>query len=158
VIRSGVVSAVDSPHLVTVQLDPAAGCGNCARAGGCGIRLLGTTPSPVSINCDIPKTQPCLVGDRVQVRLSMPAQNWLKLVALAYGLPTLGMIAGTAGGGELARFLSMSDYHALFSLIGFAGGLAGGLFAWRKLDKPLQNKLPVHGQAEHGQIIPGTLN
>lgn len=149
-IRTGSVSAAPAAHessLLTVELDPLFGCDACASAGGCGIRFL-PGKRTTTMQCRNPTGLRLAPGDAVQVRFSDSETPWLSIVAQAYGIPTLGMLLGTAGGHLAAGSLRagvntdvVSNSGIIMALVsglpalGFALGLAGGLFAWNRIAK-----------------------
>ena len=114
-VQSGrLLSATDA----LVELDEAAVCGSCSKGGGCGIVLLPVASSRVQIPCQ--NNVGARPGDRVTVALAEPDANWLWMVLAAYGLPTLGLTAGS-----------------LLGLAGAALGLAGGLWAGSRISRSL---------------------
>lgn len=155
-IRSGVVTTGgdehNHPHLqgdtaqVYISLCPEAGCGHCAAAGGCGIRLFNSAEEHEVVLCEAPNDLPLRHGDKVDVKLSMGSKHWLYLLLLAYGLPTIGMLVGTLAATWLVNMLELTQYNALFTLTGFAAGLAGGLLAWSRLYKPDQGQRGCDGE------------
>lgn len=147
-IRSGVVVAVhtltsvDRPSqngspakLLTVRLDTLVGCGSCSAAGGCGVQLLPSANKAVQIECPLPPNSRVSVGQTVQVSIPEPTQGWLILVLSAYGWPTIGMLGGAMAGFWAATLLDVAQHQELFSVLGFAVGLGGGLLAWNRMNK-----------------------
>jgi len=139
VIRQGVVSAVkvfrNDINQFHVQLAPLSGCGNCASAGGCGLQVLPANQALLSLDCSVTCETPISVGDRVNVSLAEPERGWLRIVGMAYGFPTLGMIMGAALGYWVATVLQLTHARELISLSGFLLGLTGGLIAWDRAEK-----------------------
>jgi len=154
VIRSGVVTELrNSPLTAHVRLSPISACGSCSQSGGCGVQLLPTSNASVSIDCQLEPSTLVSVGDTVQVQLPDPDKSWLPLVALAYGIPSLGMVFGAIVGYWLAIFAQMPQSTDSFSLVGFVAGLAGGLFAWRQAEKSLVANAPVARRAPLAKIV-----
>jgi len=157
VIRSGVVNAATAatvdgksishsaivpvqvsptiPTNVQVKLDPLSGCGACSASSGCGVQLLPISETPLIIDCQLPAGATVSVGDRVQVQLAEPGSDWLRVVLLAYGSPTIGMITGALVGYWSAVALHVPQFAESVSLAGFSAGLAGGLIAWFRAEK-----------------------
>jgi len=69
------------------------------------------------------------------VRINDPDRGWLRIVSMAYGLPTIGMIFGAVAGYWAAMALQQTHLAELTSLLGFFLGLTGGLFAWDRAEK-----------------------
>jgi len=110
-------------------------------------------------------------GDTVQVQLREPGGAWLTLVGWAYGLPTLGMLLGAYLGHFLADEFAhqfaqvmpavmptgMPQEWAISALsdglpvLGFAIGLAGGLFAWNSIAKSTTTR--NRSGSEAGNIV-----
>lgn len=117
-----------------VELDDSAGCGSCSKGRGCGIVLLPAASSRVQIPCQ--NNVGARPGDRVTVALAEPDANWLWMVLAAYGLPTLGLIAG--------------------SLLGLAGavlGLAGGLLAGSRISRSLAVRAKASLRPRDARIV-----
>lgn len=133
-IRQGVVSFVSDPRF-QVLLTPLSGCGNCAAKGGCGLQLLPVKQTSIALDCFATCDTHLSIGDRVNVRLPEPDTGWLRIVGMAYGLPTLGMIIGAALGYWVASLLQLTHARELISLLGFFLGLTGGLIAWDRAEK-----------------------
>lgn len=153
-IRQGVITAVGPSRQFEVALESVAGCGNCASAGGCGVQMLPANQTPLQIKCTAAQLHSELVtGSRVSVKIAEPNSGWLKLVGLAYGLPTVGMIAGALVGYYLALFLALVDYAEVASALGFGLGLGGGLIAWDRFDKSSKSDSICKHQIDSGLIV-----
>lgn len=142
-IRTGTVSTEIAANLVEVELDNASGCNGCSRAGGCGIQFFPTTHVPIKVQCRSIVDATLRQGDRVRVSVAEPTVSWLRVVLLAYGLPTVGMLVGAFAGYGLAEWTGAPSATDLYSLIGLVIGLAGGLFAWNSLYKAKQHNLSL---------------
>lgn len=150
-IRQGVVSSVanlrrnaddqsaQNSHLnsdlIAVQLAPLSGCGNCSAAGGCGLQVLPASQTTVTVDCSIALDAPVAIGDSVSVRIAEPESGWLRIVGMAYGLPTIGMLIGAMMGHGMGTVLQLTQARELFSLVGFVLGLTGGLIAWDRAQR-----------------------
>jgi len=90
-----------------------ASCSRCASTGGCGTKsllaLFGTKPVPLELENNLGAK----VGDQIEIGIEQT--KILKLSALSYLMPLVGLF----GGGALGAVLRTSD------LIGFGLGLAG---------------------------------
>lgn len=159
-IRQGVITAVSSSQQFEVALESVSGCGNCASAGGCGVQLLPSNQIPLTIECSARSMQQALLvtGARVNVKIADPDSDWLRLVGLAYGLPTVGMIAGAFAGYYLAAFSPLAGYAELASTVGFVLGLSGGLIAWDRFDKSTESKAICVNRIDSGTIVGVTEN
>lgn len=113
-------------------------CGSCSAANGCGVQLLPTAQSAITIECSSQAHPDLTIGDRVAVRVPEPDAGWLRVVGFAYGMPSLGMVLGALAGHWGARLLQMPDSSELFTLLGFFLGLAGGLIAWSRAEKTVR--------------------
>lgn len=99
----------------TVAVDAGVSCARCARGQGCGALALASASAPVRLRCHT--CGPLRAG--TPVALDAPGDaGWLLPVLLAYGLPTLGLLAGS---------LAPEPWTPL----GAIAGLGGGLLAWR---------------------------
>lgn len=110
-----VVSRPDAGR-VEVELDPAPACARCAEGRGCGAALFAPAHRPLSLIC----RSECLlpdIGDRVTVEIGNRGSGWLQPVVLAYGLPTLGLLAGAC---------MPEPFTPLATIAGLAGGLLAG--------------------------------
>ncbi len=116
-------------NLAEIELHPLSGCGRCEHRGNCGIQLLPRGNSALLINCinSIDATP----GQQVNVKVEPPVGNWLRLVCMAYGIPTVTMLAGTCIGYIVASTLGLPNYADIGAFTGFTVGLGGGLFAWQ---------------------------
>lgn len=156
-IRQGVVSfvpdAMNSAGRVQVQLSPLSGCGNCASASGCGLQLLPAKNDLLALECLVTCDSHILVGDRVDVRLDEPDSGWLRVVTMAYGMPTIGMIIGAAVGYWAATGLQLTQARELISLLGFFLGLTGGLIAWGRVEKSTRCGLVQQGHIDTATIV-----
>lgn len=97
----------------SVQLDDALSCARCASGRDCQLVPPSRASLPIIACAGSGTLTP---GDRVELEIE-EHPGWLLPVALAYGLPTLGLLAG-------------AQFGALAGLL----GLAGGLLAWRAVD------------------------
>jgi positive regulator of sigma E activity len=117
-----------------VELDESAGCGSCSKGRGCGIVLLPAGRSRVQIPCQ--NNVGARPGDRVTVALAEPDANWLWMVLAAYGLPTLGLTAGS-----------------LLGVAGAALGLAGGLLAGSRISRSLAVRAEASLRPRDARIV-----
>ena len=107
-----------------VELDGAAACARCARGRGCGAAVFAPAGRPLRLDCALEPAGSAVaatavrVGTRVEVDLHDTGSRWLVPVVLAYGLPTLGLLAGA---------LVPEPWTPLTAV----AGLVGGLLAWR---------------------------
>jgi len=164
VIRSGTVQSIspiervdgapvsNQPN-VEVLIEPLAGCSNCSSSGGCGVQLLQTRHTNLLLHCQNAGQSQIFEGDRVRVCIAEPDSGWLRVVFMAYGLPTIGMIAGTAAGYGAAITLGITHSSELTSLLGFALGLAGGLIAWNRAEKSMHNRQLSQACVETATIV-----
>jgi len=153
-MRSGVINAPGTrDRSFQVQLDPLAGCGTCASKGGCGLQLLPTSGAPLLLECQVARKLDIRRGDRVNVQLAEPDSGWLRIVFMAYGLPTFGMIIGAVSGYWVAIALSIGDARELLSLLGFFIGLTGGLIAWDRAEKSTRGGLVSQNQVDSATIV-----
>ncbi|PIE36392.1 MAG: hypothetical protein CSA54_04510 [Gammaproteobacteria bacterium] len=122
-----------------VALDGAARCRECAKGGGCGALRLTTTEAPVFLHCVSERALPA--GTPVDITIDEQGTNWLWPVALAYGLPTLGLLIGavlpsiigismpvSTPGSSTAAGAESDAVTALAAVFGLAGGLIAGRF------------------------------
>lgn len=117
-----------------VELDESAGCGACSKGRGCGIVLLPAGSSRVQISCQ--NNVGARPGDRVTVALAEPDANWLWMVLAAYGLPTLGLTAGS-----------------LLGLVGAVLGLAGGLVAGSRISRSQADRAEASLRPRDARIV-----
>ncbi|MFT5656954.1 MAG: sigma-E factor negative regulatory protein RseC [Gammaproteobacteria bacterium] len=103
-----------------IQMHRQSACSHCELSSGCGTgaigRLLGKRSKPVAIETE----QNLKPGD--QVELGLPEQAFLKASLLIYGLPLLGLFAGSM----LAEFVFPGSEPMVFvlALTGLLSGLA----------------------------------
>ena len=123
--RLGRIVAVPGPARAIVELDDASACTRCANGRGCGAALFTPPGRSLRLDCaleaigtDGEEPGAARVGARVEVTLAASGARWLVPVALAYGLPTLGLLAGALAPEPWTPFAA-------------AAGLGGGLLAWR---------------------------
>ncbi len=119
----------------TVQLEMLTGCGSCTSSGGCGLQLLPVNQAPLEIEAMVTSGTGVDVGDQVTVQLTEPGREWLRVVCMAYGIPTLAMIIGAVAGYWAAIWVQQPQYAEGFSVLGFCLGLTGGLIAWDRSEK-----------------------
>jgi len=138
----------DATSTAWVEVEGIGGCQRCAKGRGCGAGVFGQSAQSIRIEC---KTSAQLRQDQqVVIEVDDSGSSWLWLVAAAYGLPTLGLIAATL---IATLFLSSGPWsvgdvpstaqswrEALIVLAALAG-LAGGVFAWRYLSPMLIARL-----------------
>ena len=109
-----------SGNRAEIEMHRQSACSHCELSGGCGTgaigRLLGKRNKPVAIKTD----QILKPGDRLE--LGLPEKAFLKANLLIYGLPLLGLFAGSG----LAEFLLPDAELATFVLavLGLVSGLA----------------------------------
>ncbi|SNX67697.1 RseC/MucC-like positive regulator of sigma(E) [Cereibacter ovatus] len=89
------VVAVSGDRL-QLAADRAAGCTACAMRKGCGAVELAAAARPDLIEIARPDGLAVTAGDEVE--LLLPGGSFLAAVALAYLLPTLGVVGAAAGG------------------------------------------------------------
>lgn len=157
-IREGTVGVIptDSQRNVTsvpVMLNPLSGCGSCQAAGGCGIKLLPSSPDALVVDATQAAHLTLCAGDQVQVHLPDPDTGWLRMVVLAYGLPSLGMLFGALAGFWLADVMQLSQWRDALSFLGFVAGLGGGLIAWNRAEKSVTDRVKQHLRPESASII-----
>ena len=122
-----------------VQMDAPRACGRCTAGKGCGILLFSQPNQRVSLHCD--NSVGADIEQTVTVHTPDPGANWLSLVLAAYGLPTVGMLAGALAGAWLmspsidTMTGKASGYTDAGAMIGAALGLAGGLIAWIRIGR-----------------------
>jgi sigma-E factor negative regulatory protein RseC len=106
------VVSVDG-DLVHVESSGKGACSRCAGSGGCGTKYLlaffGTKSIPLILENNLDAT----VGD--QIEIGIEHSKILKISALSYLLPLVGL----SGGGALSAVLNTSDLTAL--VLGIAG-------------------------------------
>jgi len=104
-----------------VSADRRGGCSSCPDKGGCGhAALLGEAP-PIRLKVD--NRLHARPGDWVVVGL--PSSGLMASMALAYGLPVLGFLAGTLLGSAVGGTAA--------AMIGGAAGLGSAFLAGRRL-------------------------
>ena len=135
------------------MLNPLAGCGSCTSSGGCGIKFLPSAPDTLLVDAQKASDMRLCEGDQVQVHLPDPGSGWLRLVTIAYGLPSLGMLFGALAGYSVANVMQLSHWRESLSLVGFVVGLGGGLFAWSRAEKSVTARVVQSEQPETVSII-----
>lgn len=124
--RLGRIVAATGADRARVALDPGSACARCARGRGCGAALFAPPGEPIELDCTLerspgepsPRDPARRVGARVEVELPAPGSGWLVPLALAYGLPTAGIVLGILAPEPWTPFAAL-------------GGLGLGLFGWR---------------------------
>ena len=110
-----IVSAVDNK--VFVEAVDQSTCGSCAASSGCGTKLIvsafGRKSAPLQMMNDFGG----VVGDRLEVGISQA--TLLKLSALMYLVPLVGLIVGTVFG----TLADLGDGYLL--ICGLSGALIG---------------------------------
>ncbi len=129
---------------VRVAVQGGSGCDRCAAGRGCG---LGLHQAVSHIDCRIEASDRVLpVGCAVNVHVDEASPSgWLRVVAGAYGLPVVGLLAGVVLSSSVLNVIpgrppgmvSASEFSASvrdgWVALGGVAGLAGGLLAWRLL-------------------------
>lgn len=110
-----------------VELHPASSCQRCARGEGCGAGLLASASQPVQLV--VHDRLGAKVGQWVQIEGSSDP-NWLRVVASAYGLPTLGLLSGAI----LPRMIGVEAEWVAVS--GAAIGLCCSILLWQRVIEP----------------------
>jgi sigma-E factor negative regulatory protein RseC len=112
------VREVDADRALLACEAPAAGCGACARGGGCALRrLAGGGPTLLAVPRRAPGGELLSIGTRVTVAVS--EGELLRASVRAYLPPLAGLLAGPA----LARGLVDGDG---WLLLGAVAGLVAG--------------------------------
>ena len=128
-------------ELVHVESSGEGACSRCAGSGGCGTKSLlaffGTKSIPLILENNLGAT----VGD--QIEIGIEHSKILKISALSYLLPLVGL----SGGGALSAVLSTSDLTAL--VLGIAGlGIGLGVMAEQAmLEADFENALRYYRKA-----------
>lgn len=99
-----------------VRSSGASGCGTCGESSGCGTRSLMAVFGSKTSLLQVENTVGARAGDRIEIEIEQG--KIIKMSALSYLLPVLGMI----GGGAIGNALQFGDG------IAFAGAMLG-LFA-----------------------------
>lgn len=141
VIRDAVRAS--SSQEVLVEIDNVAACQRCARGQGCGTNIFRQSGKAIQLYCrsdlDVIKDQ------QVTVEFDEGDSRWLWLIAAAYGLPLIGMITAAA---IANRFFSETGVA-----LAAAAGLAGGIFAWRRVAATLGRTLESSLCLQTGRIV-----
>jgi hypothetical protein len=156
--------------MVAVEILSVSSCARCARGQGCGAGLFNLGMAPVRLHC----LAQCQVtaGDQVTVEFEPGDSRWLWLVAGAYGLPTLGLVAGAVTAGVwltaaappllhlpwLPAWLSVtqplpSGLRDLVQGVMAFVGLSGGVLAWRTMAPALLPRLEKGLCLQSGRIV-----
>ncbi len=124
---------------LTVRSRRPAACAKCERGEGCGGglvgRLLRNPDQTLFVN-----TQPDSAWEKGQsVQLLIPASTVLRLAAVAYGLPLLGVMLGAL----IASFVSENNALTILSAVAglVAGIVAARLYLRHASDRMLQPQL-----------------
>jgi len=124
--RARVLERISDSQL-RVELSSASSCQRCARGAGCGAASLRFDQRPVQL----------IVNDRTgaeagqYVGLRMDEDpRWLWVIAGAFGLPTLGILAGA----NLPRIAGLTSEWT--AICGALAGLLSGIVLWRKQAQP----------------------
>ena len=135
-----VVEVAPTGEFVNVVLENASQCRQCARGKGCGAMLMSTQSEndKVMLRCrsDI-VVQP---GQAVIIDIEGQNSQWLWPVFGAFGLPLAGMLLATvfasvffSTGSAQGTSFSASGQSALVEVVAAIGGLAAGIWLWRRL-------------------------
>lgn len=123
---------------VSVELSGISACKRCEKGVGCGVGVFSYGSRAVQLDCLA--TVKVHRGERVEVELDTGDSSWLWLVAGAFGLPTVGVLAGGLLGqawvsaqDSLPLSVPADIVTAMVALL----GLAGGVIAWRWIDHDL---------------------
>lgn len=121
--REGRVLGESSDGYLLVEFDAANGCRACAAGRGCGFGVLERRGVTLRLPFAKPPGSCPSPGERVSIELEDDSR-WLAVVALAFGLPTLGLV----GAGITASLAGIGDIGVALAGI---GGLSGGIVACR---------------------------
>ncbi len=150
-IRSGSVVRLQQADQVLVALDPHSHCGQCSKSGSCGISFSTEPHKTPQIVCDNPLQ--AKLNDQVELQISEPSSRWVLIVAIAYGVPTLGLLLGAMLGSWGATLLPGSLNPDLMAALGGLLGLCGGLFAWNTPKQRLYCQLAANVSQLRGEIV-----
>lgn len=122
------------------------GCSSCGTASACGVPKEGKAGLHGRMVLRLTNTVGAKVGDIVD--LSVSSESMTTAVGVAYGLPTVGMIAGMA----LAHGLFGSSGEALGALLGALTGFVGARLAAASIPSGVRilaiaNTAPTQGSA-----------
>lgn len=157
--RSGtVLDAVSAGEAANVEIHAASQCARCASGKGCGAGIFNQGIAAVQIQCQNDRLlQP---GDEVVVEFEGEENSrWLAVVLGAYGLPTAGLVLSTLVAGwmiqEATPFSAMQSaaWQDLLLSIAAIAGLAGGVFAWRKLAPAMLRRADAGRCLRSGRIV-----
>ncbi len=133
--RSGQVVALQE-QTATIEIAAVAGCGHCSHQVHCTQSLL---PLKNTLQVLVNNVSAARIGDVVTIELPDPPSAWIWLVLGAYGLPTLGLMAGACLAAFTPFALSNEFNGDVMVSIGVVSGLFGGLLAWHMV-RPLVEK------------------
>ena len=108
-----------------VRSSGASGCSSCGESKGCGTRSLMAVFGNKSSLLKIQNTVGARTGDRVEIEIEH--SKIIKMAALSYLLPLLGLI----GGGAIGNALQSGDGIAFAgAMIGLVAGFAYSYYAY----------------------------
>ena len=122
------------------------GCASCGTASACGVPKEGKAGLHGRMVLRLANTVGAKVGDIVD--LSVSSESMTTAVGVAYGMPTVGLIAGMA----LAHGLFGSSSEALGALLGALSGFVAARLAAARIPSGVRilaiaNTAPVQGSA-----------
>lgn len=128
----------DASDTAWVEVEGLSGCQRCANGQGCGAGVFAHGTRSIQLECAT--TERVALNQQVIIEVDDAGSHWLWLVAGAYGLPTLGLLAATLAATYLlpdARefggivFSESANWREALVAASALLGLAGGVFAWR---------------------------
>lgn len=157
--RDGVaLDAAAAGDTVAVEIRAASQCARCARGQGCGAGIFNQGVAAVQLHCSSDRAVEA--GDEVIVEFDDdPDSGWLWLVMGAYGLPTAGLVLSTVSLGLMLEHLAplagleSAAYRDLLLAIAACVGLAGGVFAWRRLAPAMLERTDAGHCLQSGRIV-----
>lgn len=131
--EQGIVDKISANNAV-IKIQRSSACAKCEARGAC------HTLSDKEIVIEVANNLQAKAGDVVEI--SVPTNALLKLSMLVYLLPVVALIAGSYGGGALAK--SFHIYSALGSIIGGIIAMCITFYLLKLFDRAALSKAEYH--------------